>query len=106
MPEDRLLQLQGGVDAWVAAGGALEVPAVLPAEAQAAAGDLGALLAAAGLSHITPMLATETFEAAQAAALASRPAFILRLKELGVSSLSERQKVATLCAKAARAATG
>ena len=93
-------QLSGGLDAWIAAGGVLQVPEA----AAVVANDIGAVLDAAGLAHLAPLLAAETLESVQAAALASRSAFLARLKQLGVASLSDRQKVATLCAKAARAA--
>ena len=100
VPAEKMWQLSGGLDAWIAAGGVLQVPEA----AAVVANDIGAVLDAAGLAHLAPLLAAETLESVQAAALASRSAFLARLKQLGVASLSDRQKVATLCAKAARAA--
>ena len=61
-------------------------------------------LAAAKLGHLTAVLSAETLETCAARlAEVGRPGFISYLKEIGVEKLSERQKMATLVAKAAKA---
>lgn len=101
VPHERLWRLEGGYGAWEASGGALETP---PRGADAVA-DLPSLLAAEGLSHLEGLVAGETLERmlATLADEGGRLALLALLKTLGVAKLSERQRLASACAKARRA---
>lgn len=96
---ERMWQLMGGVDAWLASGARLEPPVTRRA---AVATDLAGLLTDSGLGHLTAALEGQTLDACQDAVLAGRPAFLSKLKECGVASLSDRQKVCNLLAKSAK----
>jgi hypothetical protein len=52
------------------------------------------------LAHLQPALASEPFAESLATAATERVAFIARLKVVGVTSLTERQKMANVCGQA------
>jgi surfactin synthase thioesterase subunit len=63
---------------------------------------LADLLSACSLSHLGEPLASTSLEALFEASVAGRPKLLAELKETGVEKLSDRQKLATALAKAAR----
>ena len=63
---------------------------------------LQALLAESGLDHLHERLGDFELSAAVAELTASRPAFLTRLKAIGVDKLAERQKLTNAIAKAGR----
>lgn len=65
------------------------------------------ILAEANLSHLGELFANETLETCASRLVADgRPAYLKHIKELGVEKLSDRQKLATVISKAAKAADG
>ena len=62
--------------------------------------DIYRVLGDAGLSHLCSSLATFTFQEAEAKLAESRPKLLTHLKNMGVSNLTERTKLATALSKA------
>lgn len=99
VPVERMLRLEGGLNAWKAAG--FEAP---PPPKPKSAASLDAVLEEASLSHLAESLAGLGLEGLQEVyATGGRQALLERGKELGLK-LPERQKLATAVAKSARGA--
>lgn len=60
------------------------------------------LLAEASLGHCAEAMSSETLESCASRIAQGRPAFLKHIKEIGIEKLSDRQKIATLIAKAAK----
>ena len=94
-----MVRLRGGLDAWKAAGHAVEA---VVAPKPAAAASLGALLTEAELSHLAPPLSGMSLEELTKALVVGRTHLLDVLKEAGLK-LPDRQKLAKALARNAAA---
>lgn len=99
VPVERILRLEGGLNAWKAAGFELAAP-----PAPKAAETLEALLAEAALSHVAELLGQHNLESLQQVlGSAGRASLLDLLKELGIT-LPDRQRLTNAVARAVRLA--
>jgi len=98
VPMEKMARLSGGFFGWQKSGRPVEMPGAAAARVD----DLESFLADAQLAHLEPTLANETLRGLADDAVANRTAFLQRLKELGVSKLTDRQGLANALSKARR----
>ena len=95
LPLQRMARLTGGLRGWIDSGR----PAPPPATSAGTVSGLDALLAEAGVGALAAGI---TLDALATEMAGGRPALLAYLKESGVSSLADRQKLANALAKAKR----
>ena len=100
VPYSRMWRLDGGVFGWRESGRPLPLPE--DGAPSVSTSSLGAFLHSAGLGHLSDTLSGETLEGCAEDLGRSRPAFLQRLKELGVDRLADRQALANAIGKARR----